>query len=136
MNGYSKLGIGFSLETRVPFLNMKVLDLLWRLPLRIKLRQGQTKWVLKRALYKHVPEKLIDRPKVGFAIQIGDRLRSSLRDWAKRFLAEERLSRETYCCPESVRKKWRKNIAGIHDCTNSLWSILIFQAWLENWEKQ
>ena len=136
MNGYSKLGIGFSLETRVPFLNTKVVELAWRLPLRMKLRQGQTKWVLKRLLYKHVPEKLIDRPKAGFVIPIGDRLRNPLRDWAENFLAEERLSREAYYYPEPVRKKWKENIAGTHDWTNSLWIILMFQAWLENWESQ
>ena len=102
----------------------------------MKLRHGQTKWILKQVLYKHVPEKLIDRPKAGFVIPIGDWLRGQLRDWAENFLAEERLSREAYFYPEQVRKKWKEHIAGTFDWTNSLWIILMFQAWLENWESQ
>ena len=71
----------------------------------MKLRHGQTKSILKQVLYKHVPEKLIDRPKVGFASPIGDRLRGPLRDWAENLLDKERLLREAYYYPEPVRKK-------------------------------
>ena len=59
--------------------------------------------------------KLIDKPKAGFAIPIGNRLRNPLRDWAENFLAEEKLSREAYYYPEPLRKKWKENIAGTHD---------------------
>ena len=102
----------------------------------MKLRQGQSKWVLKQALYKLVHEKLIDRPKVGFASPIGDRLRGPLRDWAENLLDKERLLREAYYYPEPVRKKWKEHIACTYDWTNSLWIILMFQAWLKNWESQ
>ena len=78
--------------------------------------------------------KLIDKPKARFAIPIVDWLRGPLIDWPKNLLAEERLSREAYFYPEPVRKKWKEYIAVTHDWTNSLWSILMFQAWLENWE--
>ena len=78
--------------------------------------------------------KLIDKPKARFAIPIGDWLRGPLIDWPKNLLTEERLSREAYFYPELVRKKLKKHVAVTHDWKNSLWSILMFQAWLENWE--
>ena len=102
----------------------------------MKLRHGQTKSILKQVLYKHVPEKLIDKPKARFAIPIGDWLRGPLIDWPKNLLTEERLSREAYFYPEPERKKWNEHITGTHDWSNSLLKILVFQVWLENWEGQ
>jgi asparagine synthase (glutamine-hydrolysing) len=120
-----------SLETRVPFLDQGVIELAWQMPLHMKIRDNISKWALRQVLYKYVPKELIERPKAGFAIPIGQWLRGPLRDWAENLLGEARLGREGYFHPEPIRKAWREHLSGGHDHTPKIWSILIFQAWLE-----
>jgi asparagine synthase (glutamine-hydrolysing) len=120
-----------SLETRVPFLDQGVIELAWQMPLHMKIRDNTSKWALRQVLYKYVPKELIERPKAGFAIPIGHWLRGPLRDWAENLLVEARLGREGYFYPEPIRRAWREHLSGRHDHTPKIWSILMFQAWLE-----
>ena len=120
-----------SLETRVPFLDHRVAELAWQLPLGIKIMNGQGKWPLRQVLYKHVPRELIDRPKAGFGIPVGQWLRGPLQPWAENLLDQNRLSAEGYFYSEPIRKKWAEHLSGRRDHTASLWSVLMFQAWLQ-----
>lgn len=119
-----------SLETRVPFLDHRVVELAWQLPVHLKVQGHTGKQVLRELLYKHVPRELIERPKAGFAIPVGQWLRGPLRDWAEALLDEARLEREGYLHTAPVREAWRQHLAG-HDNTARLWSVLMWQAWLE-----
>lgn len=121
-----------SLETRMPFLDHRVAELAWSLPLHMKIRDGQGKWALRQVLYKYVPQQLIDRPKAGFAIPVGQWLRGSLKDWAEALLDENRLISEGYFHPKPIRTKWMQHLTGRYDHTPSLWAVLMFQSWLEN----
>jgi asparagine synthase (glutamine-hydrolysing) len=120
-----------SLETRVPFLDHRVAELAWRMPLGMKIMDGQGKWPLRKVLDRHVPRKLIDRPKAGFGIPVGQWLRGPLRPWAENLLDQNRLSAEGYFYAGPVRKKWAEHLSGQRDHTASLWTVLMFQAWLQ-----
>ena len=127
-----RAAMAVSLETRAPFLDRGVIEFAWSLPMHMKIRDGQGKWLLRRLLDRHVPRALVERPKMGFGIPLDAWLRGPLRDWAESLLAEDRLRREGYLNPEPVRAAWRAHLAGQASYGYRLWSVLMFQAWLED----
>ncbi|MBV2127804.1 asparagine synthase (glutamine-hydrolyzing) [Arsukibacterium indicum] len=120
-----------SLETRVPMLDHRFIELALQMPLRHKVRDGQGKWALKQILYKHVPRGLLDRPKKGFGVPIDHWLRGPLKSWAEALLDESRLKQQGLFNVKLVRKYWREHLSGARDWQYLLWNLLTFQSWLE-----
>lgn len=122
-----------SLETRVPLLDHEIVDFALKLPLSLKIREGEGKWILRQVLYRHVPKALVDRPKQGFGIPLDAWLRGPLKEWADELLDEDRLRRENILNPEPIVRKWREHKSGRRNWQYWLWNVLMFQAWKEQW---
>jgi asparagine synthase (glutamine-hydrolysing) len=126
-----RAGMANSLETRIPLLDHRVFEFAWQLPLSMKIRDGQGKWVLREILFKHLPKHMFDRPKKGFSIPLAAWLRGPLRDWAEALLSEQRLRSEGYFDVKTIRMAWHAHLDGRVDHSARLWGVLMFQAWIE-----
>jgi asparagine synthase (glutamine-hydrolysing) len=127
-----RAAMAVSLETRAPFLDHRLFEFVWSLPLEYRIRDKQSKALLRELLYRHVPRSLIERPKSGFALPIGQYLRGPLRDWAESMLDPARLRQEGYFDVGRVRTAWDQHCSGRFNRQYELWSILMFQAWLDH----
>ena len=125
-----RASMAVSLEARVPLLDPVLFDLAWRLHPEDRVRDGQGKWVLRRLLHRHVPAELVERPKMGFGIPVGDWLRGPLRGWADDLLAPSHLAEQGFFATDEVGKAWQAHRSGEDDLVFQLWPILMFQAWL------
>jgi asparagine synthase (glutamine-hydrolysing) len=123
--------MGVSLESRAPMLDHRVIAWAWRQPPSLKIADRRGKWILREVLARHVPREIFERPKMGFAIPVGAWLRGPLRPWAEELLDPVRLRREGYLRPEAVTAVWKAHLAGGGTHEARLWSVLMFEAWLE-----
>jgi asparagine synthase (glutamine-hydrolysing) len=120
------------LEARVPLLDHEIVELAWRIPISMKIKDGDSKWILRQLLYKYVPRKLIERPKMGFGVPLDEWLRSSLKEWAEDLLDPANLEEEGYFLKNEVMQAWDAHQSGRINAGAPLWTLLMFQSWLKN----
>ncbi|MEX2375122.1 MAG: asparagine synthase (glutamine-hydrolyzing) [Dehalococcoidia bacterium] len=120
-----------SLEVRVPLLDHRVLELAWRLPARSRIRGSEGKWILRNVLRRHVPDSLVDRPKMGFTVPIAAWMSGPLRELIRDTVGdrEQDLGFE----PGELTAAWRAFEAGHTGLANALWAVFVLAAWQRRW---
>jgi asparagine synthase (glutamine-hydrolysing) len=126
-----RAAMGVSLETRTPFLDHRVVEFAATLPLRVKLRDKRSKWILRRVLDRYVPRAFVERPKMGFGVPLHDWLRGPLREWAESKLDPARIARHGVFDTAEVGHIWQEHLRGYSNNTATLWPILMFDAWAD-----
>lgn len=127
-----RASMSVGLEARVPLLDHRVVEMVWGLPMSMKMREGRTKWLLRKVLGRHLPADLIAEEKRGFMAPVGQWLRGPLREWAEALLEPTRLRDDGYLDPTMVTRAWTQHLSGRADRHVHLWNVLMFQGWLEN----
>ena len=126
-----RAAMSVSLESRVPFLDPAIIEFAMRLPLSLKIRDGTTKWILRQLLYTYVPQKLIDRPKMGFGIPLGEWLRGPLRSWAESVIEGGLAAQKGELDPVAVRGMWNAFLKTDGSGHFGIWTLLMYLGWRE-----
>ena len=125
------------LETRAPFLDHRVAEIAWSLPLHFKIKnygyRSKSKWALKEILKKYVPQEIVGEKEVRFAMPIGFWLRGPLREWAEDLLDSQLISKQGYLDQDIIQRLWHQHLTGKVDNTAMIWSVLMWQAWFNEW---
>jgi asparagine synthase (glutamine-hydrolysing) len=124
-----RMAMASSLEVRSPLLDHKVVEFAARVPAALKFRGTTSKYLLKRHLARTLPSSLVHRRKQGFAIPVGQWLRSELREIAHDLLLSERARRRGHFEVEAVRGLWDAHQAGRRDHAHRLWALMMLELW-------
>lgn len=129
-----RAAMGVSLETRMPFLDHRVVETALQLPMHLKIKNTTGKYCLRKLLYQRVPKTLIERPKMGFGIPLGEWLRGPLREWTENLIDKSRLEQKGLLNAEEIHSKWNEHLSGVRNWEYHLWDILMFEAWRDEAE--
>jgi asparagine synthase (glutamine-hydrolysing) len=127
-----RASMAVSLETRLPLLSHELVELAWRIPVSMKLRHQTSKWILRQVLYKHVPKRLIDRPKMGFSVPVARWLQSDLKNWGEDMLNLIGTNGYEFLDKNIIYNTWEEHQSGKRDHSQKLWTILMLVSWLNS----
>jgi asparagine synthase (glutamine-hydrolysing) len=117
------------LEARSPLLDHEVMELAASIPADLKVRGGDKKWILREALRDWLPDEILDRPKQGFSVPVGDWFRHELRDLVSGVLLDPKAVARGYFRPEAIRTMLDRHSRGASQETKPLWALFMFELW-------
>jgi len=127
-----RASMAHSLEVREPLLDHPLVEWLGTLPSSLKVRDGQLKWMLKRAMHDRLPAEVLYRPKMGFAVPLARWLRGPLRERVSELLEGDRLLGTGIFDARYLRQLQESHQSGARDYSAPIWSLLMFDAFLRN----
>lgn len=128
-----RASMAVALEVRVPLLDYRLVEWVWKLPSFQNARARRPKHLLRRVLARYVPDCLVERPKMGFGVPLADWLRGPLRNWAEDLMNEACLSAGDVFYVEAIRSLWAEFLSGNNERYFLIWNVLMFQAWHRRW---
>ena len=120
------------LETRLPFLNRKLFNLAWSLPLNYKIDDELGKLVLREIINRNLKDYVTPSAKQGFTLPLGQWLRGELREWASDLLSYNSIRQFSVLDTYYIRKIWKDHLSQKNNYENDLWSVLVFIEWARN----
>jgi asparagine synthase (glutamine-hydrolysing) len=124
-----------SLEGREPFLDQRIVEFAARLPESYKLNHGVSKYILRHIVHKYVPEKIMQRPKMGFGVPVETWCRNELKHLLTDFISEERINREGIFDTQKISSMLNRYLAHGKVDFQRIWHLLMFEMWRERWMK-
>ena len=128
-----RMSMATSLEVRVPLLDLEVVDLAFRMPSAFKLRDGETKPLLKQVTARHVPRESVYRTKQGFSIPIKHWLNDTFRELTDELLSPARLRGDGLFQADTVQALLAEHRANRANHSHIIWAMLVFQDWQRRW---
>jgi asparagine synthase (glutamine-hydrolysing) len=122
-----------SIEGRVPFLDHKIVEFSSQLPIRLKYRDGRSKYILRKILYKYVPRKFLERPKQGFSIPLHEWAEVGLKKLYIEYLNKDRIAREGFFNADKIDEILQDYLYTKKINSYKPWLLFVFQMWKEKW---
>ena len=131
-----RAAMSVGLEGREPLLDYRLIEYVAQLPIELKYKGGQKKYLLKKLAHKYVPQELIDRPKKGFSVPIDEWLRDELKDLLMEYLGETKLAEGNIFSINEIVQLRNEFLNGNSVPAIQIWYILMFQMWYDKWMKE
>ena len=131
LNYVDKTGMASGVEIRVPFLDPDLVAWAASLPLHAKMRHGQTKWALRRAMEPHLPRDIIYRPKSGFGVPLRSWLRNEMRPMMEEMLQPRALADRGLFDPVAVNQLKTDTLEGRVDGSYTLLGLIAIELWAQ-----
>ncbi len=130
-----RAGMYYSIETRVPYLDHRVIEFALNISPHLKYHYGTSKYILKEILFKYLPRQLFERPKQGFAIPLNKWLAKEMRFLIDYYLDESIVRKHGFVNSQKVKTLVHRYLSGTEYLFNRLWLLIVLHHWLESNQK-
>ena len=121
--------MAYALEARSPLLDHQLMEFAASIPADLKVRGREKKWIFREALRGWIPDEILDRPKQGFSVPIGEWFRNDLRELVREVLLDPVTLGRGLLPGRGVRSMLDRQLRGVDAETKPLWSLFMFELW-------